>query len=140
MVDPEVLRARLRELDRRVAALRRAREVGLDRFLADEQLQAAVERHLQLALQAAIDGSAHVLAEDFPETPATYRAVFELLAHHGVIPADLAERLARAAGLRNLLVHGYLEVEPPRIWEALEGLEDLVALAARLHAYLEGGD
>ncbi len=139
MVDAEVLRSRLRELDRRVTALRGAREAGLDRFLADEQLRAAVERHLQLALQAAIDGAAHVLAEDFPEAPDTYRAVFELLARHGVIPSDLAERLARAAGLRNLLVHGYLELEPRRTWEALGGLEDLVALAGHLHAYLERG-
>ena len=132
MVDAEVLRLRLRELDRRITALREARTAGRDRFFDDAVLRAAVERHLQLALQAAIDAAAHVLAEEYPENPSTYREVFEILARHGVLEPDLATRLGRATGLRNLLVHGYLEVDPARIWESLDELDDLVALAERL--------
>ncbi len=138
MVDAEVLRLRLRELDRRIGALREARAAGRERFLSDPQLQAAVERHLQLALQSALDAAAHVVAEDFPESPSTYREVFELLGRHGILDGALVFRLGRAAGLRNLLVHGYLELDPERIWASLEDLDDLVALAARLEAYLEG--
>jgi uncharacterized protein YutE (UPF0331/DUF86 family) len=136
MVDAEVLRLRLRELDRRVTALREARAAGRDRFFDDALLRAAVERHLQLALQAAIDAAAHVVAEQYPESPSTYREVFDILARHGVLEPDLATRLGRAAGLRNLLVHGYLEVDPARIWESLDELDDLVALAERLARFL----
>lgn len=139
MVDAEVLRLRLRELDRRIVALREARAAGRERFLSDPQLQAAVERHLQLALRSAIDAAAHVVAEDFPESPSTYREVFELLRRHGVLDEALASRLGRAAGLRNLLVHGYLELDPERVWASLDGLDDLVTLAERLDAYLEAG-
>lgn len=136
MVDPEVVRRRLREIDRRLVALRSLQQLGRDRFLGDATVQAAVERHLQLAIQAGIDAASHVLATDFPDTPSSYAEVFELLARHGVLGAGLARRLARAAALRNLLVHGYADVDPARIWAHLAELEDLEALARALEAHL----
>ncbi|HWB70833.1 MAG TPA: HepT-like ribonuclease domain-containing protein [Egibacteraceae bacterium] len=72
----------------------------------------AGERHLQLANQSAIDIAMHVLAEDSAETPEDYGAAFTLLARHGVLDDNLANRLSLAAGLRNILVHGYLDVDP----------------------------
>ncbi len=138
MVDPETVRLRLAQIDRRAALLRDIEAGGRDRFLGDVHLQAEAERHLQLAIQAAIDAANHVLAEDFPDTPSSYREVFELLARRGVLEADLAGRLVEAVGLRNILVHGYLDVDPARIWEALARLEDLEALASRLEGYLSG--
>ncbi|MBI4729032.1 MAG: DUF86 domain-containing protein, partial [Acidobacteria bacterium] len=38
----------------------------------------------------------------------------------GIIEPDLAERLRAVAGLRDVLVHAYLEVGPARIWEHIE--------------------
>lgn len=138
MVDPEAVRLRLREMDRRVTALRDVQASGRDAFLSDPRLQAEAERHLQLAIQAAIDAAAHILAEDFPDTPSSYREVFELLGKRGVLEDDLAARLARAAGLRNILVHAYLEVDPAKVWESLSGIDDLIALAERLEERLGG--
>jgi len=138
LVDPETVRLRLAEIDRRTALLREIQAEGRDRLLSDVHLQAEAERHLQLAIQAAIDAANRVLAEDFPDTPSSYREVFELLARRGVLEADLAGRLAEAVGLRNILVHAYLDVDPARIWEALARLEDLDTLAARLERYLSG--
>jgi len=132
------VRLRLAEIDRRTALLREIQAEGRDRLLSDVHLQAEAERHLQLAIQAAIDAANRVLAEDFPDTPSSYREVFELLARRGVLEADLAGRLAEAVGLRNILVHAYLDVDPARIWEALARLEDLDTLAARLERYLSG--
>lgn len=37
------------------------------------------------------------------------------LAGEGILPRELGERLAKAAGLRNILVHMYLEVDPVRV-------------------------
>ena len=54
MVDREVVRRRLRQLDRRVGALREIAGRSQEAFLSDNGLQAAAERHLQVAIQAAI--------------------------------------------------------------------------------------
>ena len=43
--------------------------------------------------------------------PGTYRESFLAAAAAGFISADLAERLAPSAGLRNILTHEYVEVD-----------------------------
>lgn len=136
MVDPEVVRRRLREIDRRVAALRAVAAGDRTGFLADDDAQAMTERHLQVALQSAIDVAVHVLAEDSAATPEDYGAAFPLLAELGVIPDELAQRLRRAAGLRNILVHTYLAVDPRQVWRHLGDLDDLVAFARAIETYL----
>jgi uncharacterized protein YutE (UPF0331/DUF86 family) len=42
----------------------------------------------------------------------------------------LAERLAAAAGLRNILVHDYLEIDDDVLWRTLDHLDDLRDFAA----------
>ncbi|MDQ3972997.1 MAG: DUF86 domain-containing protein [Actinomycetota bacterium] len=116
--------------------VRDIRERGRDPFLHDLATQAQAERHLQLAIQSAIDIAMHVLAENSAETPEDYGAAFTLLARHGLLDDDLANRLRLAAGLRNILVHGYLDVDPQRVWEHLNRLSVLVDFAAALEEYL----
>jgi uncharacterized protein YutE (UPF0331/DUF86 family) len=129
LADPEIVTRRLREMGRRLAALRALRAGDPDEFLRDLALQAQAERHLQLALQSAIDVALHLLAEDTDRTPQDYGSAFLLLADEEVVPADLAARLRLAAGLRNLLVHAYLEIDPAQVWRHLDRLDDLEAFA-----------
>ncbi|QBI19722.1 DUF86 domain-containing protein [Egibacter rhizosphaerae] len=139
MVDPEVVTRRLRELDRRLAQLERLREHGRDTYVADEAVQAQGERHLQVAIQCAIDVALHVAAERSAATPEDYADAFRVLGEAGVIDRVLAGRLAEAAGLRNVLVHAYLTVDPERVWEHLGGLQDLRELASAILVLLEDG-
>lgn len=136
MVDPEAVERRLREIDRRIIAARQARKKGRERFLADLDLQALVERHLQIGIQASIDIAVHILAEDSPQTPEDYASAFRVLGRLEVLEAGLADRLAAAAGLRNVLVHLYLDVDKEQVWEGLENLSDLEAFSAAIRAYL----
>lgn len=137
MVDAEVVRRRLRAIDDRVSRLRRLVAGGRAAFLADADQQAQAERHLQLAIQACIDIALHAVSEDTADTPENYGSAFTVLAREQIIDSRLAERLRRATGLRNLLVHGYLDVDPARIWDQLEHLDDLEAFARFALAYLE---
>ena len=57
----------------------------------------------------------------------------ELLADADVISPALADRLARAAGFRNLLVHAYASLDLTLVHAiALQGQEDLRAFLAAL--------
>jgi uncharacterized protein YutE (UPF0331/DUF86 family) len=136
MVDAEVVRRRLRELDRRMIALSDLRDRGQTAFLTDEGVRAQAERHLQLAIQIAIDVAIHVLAEASAATPETYGGAFAVLADIGVIEPGLADSLRRAAGLRNILVHAYLDVDPERLWEHLMDIDDLRRFAGALETYV----
>lgn len=50
---------------------------------------------------------------------------------------DLAARLGDAAGLRNILVHDYLELDDTVVWGALGHLDDLRRFAAFVLAKLD---
>jgi uncharacterized protein YutE (UPF0331/DUF86 family) len=136
LVEAESVRRRLREIDRRVTLLEALQREGGDHFSADVGVQAQAERHLQLAIQSAIDIALHVVAEGSPETPETYGSAFAQLGDQGVLNEALAGRLRRATGLRNLLVHGYLDVDPVLIWDHLEHLGDLRDFAAAVETHL----
>jgi uncharacterized protein YutE (UPF0331/DUF86 family) len=96
----------------------------------------AAEHALQLAIQTCIDVGAHVVSELGLKAPADYRGVFESLCPAG-LDAQLAERLAAAAGMRNILVHGYLDVDDEAVWNALDRLADLRAFAATIQRIVE---
>jgi uncharacterized protein YutE (UPF0331/DUF86 family) len=136
LVDAEVVDRRLREIGRRLKALRDIHSRGETTFLADEALQAQAERHLQLALQRAIGIALHILADDTDRTPEDYGSAFRELAAVGILGQDLADRLRLAAGLRNILVHAYLDVDPARIWTHLGRLGDLEDFAYAVDRYL----
>ena len=136
MADTEVVGRRLREIGRRLGALREIHDHGESVFLADPALQAQAERHLQLALQCTIDIALHILAEDTDRTPEDYGTALRELATVGVLDRDLADRLRLAAGLRNVLVHAYLDVDPTRIWTHLGRLGDLENFAQAVDTYL----
>jgi uncharacterized protein YutE (UPF0331/DUF86 family) len=138
LVDPEVVRRRAREIDRRVAALRALAGRRHERIDALD-VQAAVERHLQIAIQAVIDIALHVLADETAETPQDYGSAFVLLARAGRLDPALAERLRSAAGLRNVLVHAYVEIDPELVWAHLEQLDDLIAFVRHVVGGLEPG-
>lgn len=119
-----------------MGALRSIVLAGKDAFVSDEALRAQAERHLQVAIQSAIDVGTHILAEDSAATPDDYGSAFELLVPIHVIDGELARRLRRASGLRNILVHAYVDVEPGRLWDELFGLDDLVSFAHAVEGYL----
>lgn len=56
--------------------------------------------------------------------------MFERLSREDTLDAALAERLKDAVGQRNLLVQGYVDVDPALIWEKLGEVKDLRAFAA----------
>jgi uncharacterized protein YutE (UPF0331/DUF86 family) len=114
----------IRDLERLRALPRIARET-------DAIANLALERALQIAVEAIFDIGHHILAGRGLDVPATYREVLPALARAGVIDTALLARLEGLAGLRNILVHDYVVVESPRLWQLLdERHEDLQAIHA----------
>lgn len=87
----------------------------------------AVVLHLWQAVQVVIDLAVALCVRRGLGSPASYGHAFRLLAADGVLPDDLAERLTRAAGFRNLLVHGYADLDLRRVHAAASnGPQDLL--------------
>lgn len=93
----------------------------------------AVVLHLWQAVQLVLDlAFAACLHRKLP-TPATYAEAFRMLAREGVIDDALAERLARAAGFRNLVAHAYEALDMAAVHAAAtKGPADLRAFLAAI--------
>ena len=92
----------------------------------------------QLAAQNVLDISSHIgSALRLGAAPEDYHGAIVALGETGVLDADFARVLAPLAGLRNILVHGYLRLEAERLHEALGHLGDLRRFIADIHAFLE---
>jgi uncharacterized protein YutE (UPF0331/DUF86 family) len=138
LVDPERVLDRLDRLDRMLSVLEDVRGAGKDAYLADLDLRLKAERALQLAVQICIDIGAHLIAELGLEQPHDYRGVFAALTRADLVDGDLAERLGRAAGQRNLLVHGYADIDDAQIWASLAHLDYLRDYAAAVNRVISG--
>jgi uncharacterized protein YutE (UPF0331/DUF86 family) len=111
MVDRDVVARRLLALNESLTELARKEAGDANALATDSVLRAAVERWLQIAIEAAIDIASHVVADEGWTPPGTGREAFLVLASHGRIALDLAERLGLAVGVRNVLVHDYVSVD-----------------------------
>jgi uncharacterized protein YutE (UPF0331/DUF86 family) len=107
MVDRQVVVTRLAKIREYVALLRKIRGLADERsFVADPLIYGNAERYLQLAIQAVLDVSHHLVADLRLGLPSDNKELFEQLARHKVLSVRLSQKLVRMAGFRNLLVHG----------------------------------
>lgn len=73
----------------------------------DRDLRHIVERILTQLVDLAVPLNGTLIAATGGRRPTGYRDSFQLLGDAGILPVELAERLAPAAGMRNLLTHEY---------------------------------
>lgn len=117
--------------------------MGYDEFVADDIRLAAVERILERIVLRAIDVNEHILAsrasgDEEQTTRLTYRETFLRLPEHGVLPQDFATRIAASAGLRNVIVHEYNDVDHTIVHAAIRScLADYVEYVKRVSGWLD---
>ncbi|MSP63862.1 MAG: DUF86 domain-containing protein [Myxococcales bacterium] len=93
----------------------------------------AVILHLWQATQVVIDLAVSTCVRRKLGTPSTYADAFRSLATAGLLDGEMADRLTKAAGFRNLVAHAYQSLDMARIHRAAcEGPADLRAFVAAL--------
>ena len=136
-IDSEVVDARLRELSHRLQRVAAKKPASLKLLAADEDLQDILARNLTLAIQAALDIAYHLCAAN-EVLPATSGDAFTQLAACGLIKQDLADRLVRAVGFRNVLIHEYTEVDWKIVMRVMRtDVSDLAAFGRAVVALLD---
>ena len=106
--------------------------------LREEDILPALEREIQVTIQALLDVGEHIVAESGWQAPQSYRDLARILAQHGVIGIKEAEILAQLAWLRNILVHIYAEIDEEKIYNFAKTLvKDAETLAKKMLQYME---
>lgn len=132
-VDRELIATRVSKIRLELRHLARLQTMSREEFLASSIEQHAVERELQIVIEACLDIGHHVISREGLRRPGDYRDVFTVLREAGIIEPSLGRRLEEMASFRNRLVHGYLEVEPARVYEVgHDELGDIEAFVAAI--------
>jgi uncharacterized protein YutE (UPF0331/DUF86 family) len=80
-------------------------------FMSDRDRQDVVSFNLHLAIENCIDIAAHIISENGWGVPGSASEMFYLLEDRGILDPELTERMIKAVGLRNLIVHEYGKID-----------------------------
>ena len=140
MLDTYRVKTRIEEIRRRLQILEKDfKSLPEEKLVTDENLYAAAERHLEVAIQACLDIANHLISSLGLERPQKEASeVFFTLAKEGVVPSDLAQVMKLVVGYRNIVAHEYLDVERHFTYKYIqEGLPDLAKFAKEIEKFLQ---
>jgi len=121
----ELLKEKLDSIGRCLARIEEKRPRRIEQLKKDIDIQDIIIVNLERLVQLSVDISLIILSEKNTAVPATMAEVFSMLAETGVISDTIAERMAKAAGFRNIAVHAYRKIDLNIVWKIItEHLDD----------------
>lgn len=131
------MQRKLEALRHCLGRVRERRPASASLLAIDEDLQDVLVLNLSRAVQLCVDIAAHLVAASRQPVPATMGETFTSLAASGAIDADLANRLRRAVGFRNIAVHNYEAIDWGIVFVLTnDSLADFEQFAAQVSAGL----
>jgi len=126
MVDKDLVLSKASSVKRHLNRIKEKRDIDLQTFLKDLDRQESILFNLQMAIQNCIDIAAHIISEEGVGVPGSTNEMFYLLEDNGYISVDITEKMVKAVGFRNFIVHEYGKVELKQVFEvAKKEIEDL---------------
>jgi len=119
MIDIELVRRKLSRLNMYLEKLKPISQKSLEEYKSDFYLKSSAERFIQLIVECAIDINNHIVVETENRPPEDYSVSFIRAADPGLISRELAEKLKGSAGMRNILVHEYMDIDDEKVYKAI---------------------
>jgi len=94
----------------------------LEEYKTDAIKRHATEKLIELVVGYATDINQLIIEGVGHSVPQTYYSTFAVMGELGILPEDLAIRLANTTGLRNRLVHGYEKLSHEAVYYSLKPL------------------
>ena len=94
-------------------------DAGLQTAQVDKHTRALCEHYLRIAIEATLDLGRHVIVQTGLGLPQEYRDVGKILREREIVPADLGTQLEAMAGMRNVLVHLYWDIDHALLYKAI---------------------
>jgi len=117
MVDREIIIAKASSVKRHLERVKKKANVDLQAFLGDIDCQEIILFNLQMAVQNCIDIAAHIISEEGFGVPGSNNEMFYLLEENQYLSTEITEKMVKAVGFRNLIVHEYTKIEIKQVYE-----------------------
>ena len=136
MIDVDLVEKKLAFIETCVRELRQLSQP--ERIAHDIREERFVAYTLQIAIQATLDIASHIVSDGRLGEPQTNRELFDLLQQHHWLSPQLTDIMRQMVGFRNIVVHGYQNVDLQIMRHIVEHrLDDLLAfttaITTRLH-------
>ncbi len=111
---------------------------SLDELLNDIDAQDVLTLNLSRAIQLCVDIALHILSSSNQVMPQTMAEAFTGLVEEGLISADIAEKMRKAVGFRNIAIHEYEQINWAIVYAiATERLDNFKLFARQVSHLLE---
>ncbi|WP_304225515.1 DUF86 domain-containing protein [Gracilinema caldarium] len=111
MVDRQLVLNKLESILRCIHRIETKRPDTLDQLAQDLDVQDIIIVNIERAVQLSVDICIHwITAQDYP-APKTMGDAFAESARIGIIPLELANKLSKSVGFRNIAVHQYEKID-----------------------------
>ena len=136
MIDVDLVTRKLLLITRDLEALVPIAAKDLTPYLETPLDEVVVERYLERIIGRMIDVNYHLITEAGHPPPPDYYASFAALANLKILDREFASRIAACAGLRNRIVHEYNELDPAKVYEALQAaMRDIPIYLTKIRDY-----
>ncbi|HSJ28730.1 MAG TPA: HepT-like ribonuclease domain-containing protein [Acidimicrobiia bacterium] len=134
-LDLDVVRQKLAAIEDSLDSLESLHEVTATLLSEDAIIAAAVERLLSRIVDLAVDINSHIVVAVSGRSPGAYAESFRMATKMGVLDPELGDRLVGSVGMRNVIVHQYVDLDhvivAKAVPEALECYRRYVSAVAR---------
>lgn len=133
MSSSELIDSKISQIKKYLTILENYQNYDKETISRDVTLTGAVERYLYLIAQATIDLAEMTVSRRNLRKPSTFSETFEILTEAGIIDSDLAEKMIKLAGFRNILAHDYTIIDTDIVYDVLTNrLKDIEQFTAQI--------
>ncbi|NMW21500.1 MAG: DUF86 domain-containing protein [Chlorobiaceae bacterium] len=136
-MDWVLIEQKLESLRRSILRVKEKCPKNADALGNDYDAQDILSLNLTRAVQMCVDIGTHLVADSEFPPPATMGKTFDILCEAGIISENLAGRMKKAVGFRNLAVHNYESINWAIVFSIatahLQDFEEFAQTVARLN-------
>lgn len=123
---------RIEKMKMGLEKIRRYSEMEMGEILLRPEICDSVERNIQICVEGLVDISRKIISELNWRIPLQYKDTFQVLFENKLINENLLTELKDLAGLRNLIIHWYAEVEIEKVYENSKKYVNTIEKALKL--------
>lgn len=117
MVDKDIILAKSSAVKKHIKRIKDLPLKDFQTFQNNPDYQDILLFNIQLAVQNCIDIAAHIISDEDLGIPGSTNEMFYTLEENGYLTRDITEKMVRAVGFRNLIVHEYVNLKLDRVYE-----------------------
>jgi uncharacterized protein YutE (UPF0331/DUF86 family) len=120
MVDRDKIEGLIRHLQEYNAILKETTNQPEKDYLNDPKMIGSTRYYLQISIETCINIANHMIATQRLRAPKDYKDSFQVLYETKILYDEITRKMKEVAGLRNLLVHIYWDVDDRMIYESIQ--------------------